>query len=67
MGAHVYGPNALPLATWTYAASDRLLIEAGASANIFYNNTIRRPDVDDQVIQVTDLDRNLRYGSVPPG
>ena len=53
--------------TWTYAASDRLLIEAGASANIFYNNTIRRPDVDDQIIQVTDLDRNLRYGSRATG
>lgn len=67
VGAHVYGPNVLPLLTWTYAASSRLLIEAGASANIFYNNTIRRPGVDDQTIQVTDLDRNIRYGSRATG
>ena len=32
--------------TWTYTPTNKLLIEAGASANIFYNNTIRRPGVD---------------------
>ena len=67
VGAHVYGPNSLPLLTWTYTATDKLLIEAGASANIFYNNTIRRPGVDTQTIQVTDLDRNFRYGSRATG
>jgi hypothetical protein len=67
VGAHVYGPNTLPLLTWTYVASDKLLVEAGASANIFYNNTKRRPGVDTQVIQVTDLDRNIRYGSRATG
>jgi hypothetical protein len=67
VGAHVYGPNALPLLTWTYTVNSRLLIEAGSSANIFYNNTIRRPGVDSEVIQVLDLDRNFRYGSRATG
>jgi hypothetical protein len=67
VGAHVYGPNALPLLTWTYTASNKLLIEAGASANIFYNNTKRRPEVDSQTIQVTDTLRNYRYGSRATG
>jgi hypothetical protein len=63
VGAHVYGPNAFPLATWTYAVNNKLLIEAGASANIFFNNTKRRPGVDELTIQVTDTLRNYRYGS----
>jgi hypothetical protein len=67
VGAHVYGPNALPLLTYTYTASNRLLIEAGASANIFYNNTKRRPGVDSTTIQVTDTLRNYRYGSRATG
>jgi hypothetical protein len=67
VGAHVYGPNSLPLLTWTYTPTNRLLIEAGASANIFYNNTKRRPGVDSEVIQVLDLDRNFRYGSRATG
>ena len=67
VGAHDYGPNALPLLTWTYTASNQLLIEAGASANIFYNNTKRRPEVDSQTIQVTDTLRNYRYGSRATG
>jgi hypothetical protein len=67
VGAHVYGPNSLPLVTWTYAASNTLLVEAGASANIFYNNTKRLPGVDSTTIGVTDLARNYRYGSRATG
>ena len=67
VGAHVYGPNSLPLLTWTYTVSNRLLVEAGASANIFYNNTKRMPGVDNTTIQVTDQARNYRYGSRATG
>ncbi len=67
VGAHVYGPNSLPLVTWTFAASNKLLVEAGASANIFYNNTKRLPGVDSTTIQVTDQLRNYRYGSRATG
>ncbi len=67
VGAHVYGPDSMPLVTYTYAASNRLLVEAGASANIFYNNTKRMPGVGADVIQVTDTLRNYRYGSRATG
>ena len=41
VGGHTYKVNYLPLVSWTYPATNRLLLEAGASANVFNNNTIR--------------------------
>ena len=63
VGWHWQSPNALPLVTWTYTPGSRLLIEAGASANIFYNHTKRPPETDSTTIQVLDVSRNYRYGS----
>jgi Carboxypeptidase regulatory-like domain len=63
VGRHNYLLNYLPLATWTYTATSRLLIEAGASANMFNNSTRREEGVGTNTIQITDLATNFRYGS----
>lgn len=64
VGAHNYKVNYLPLVTWTYPATNRLLIEAGASANVFNNNTLRTDDsVGLDTIAITELSGNFRYGS----
>ena len=64
VGAHNYKVNYLPLVTWTSAVSSRLLIEAGASANVFDNETMRTdPSVGTDTIAITELSTNFRYGS----
>jgi carboxypeptidase family protein len=64
VGAHNYKVNYLPLVSWTYPATNRLLIEAGASANVFDNNTLRTdPSVGLDTIAITELSTNFRYGS----
>jgi carboxypeptidase family protein len=64
VGAHNYKVNYLPLVTYTYPVNDRLLIEAGASANVFDNNTLRTdPSVGSDTIGITELSTNFRYGS----
>jgi hypothetical protein len=64
VGAHNYKVNYLPLVTWTYPATNKLLIEAGASANVFDNNTLRTdPSVGLDTIAITELSTNFRYGS----
>ena len=64
VGAHNYKVNYLPLVSWTYPATNRLLIEAGASANVFDNNTLRTdPSVGLDTIAITELSGNFRYGS----
>jgi hypothetical protein len=64
VGAHNYKTNYLPLVAWTYPATNRLLIEAGASANVFNNNTLRTdPSIGSDTIAITELSGNFRYGS----
>ena len=64
VGAHNYKVNYLPLVAWTYPATNRLLIEAGASANVFNNNTLRTDEsVGLDTIGITELSTNFRYGS----
>jgi hypothetical protein len=64
VGAHNYKVNYLPLVSWTYPATNRLLIEAGASANVFDNHTKRTdPSVGEDTIAITELSTNFRYGS----
>ena len=64
VGAHNYKVNYLPLVSWTYPATNRLLIEAGASANVFDNNTLRTDSsVGLDTIAITELSGNFRYGS----
>jgi hypothetical protein len=64
VGAHNYKVNYLPLVAWTYPVTSRLLIEAGASANVFNNNTLRTDEsVGRDTIGITELSTNFRYGS----
>ena len=37
-GEHHYNPQYLPSASWTYPATNRILIEAGGSANVINQN-----------------------------
>jgi hypothetical protein len=64
VGAHNYKVNYLPLVTWTSTVSSKLLLEAGASANVFDNETMRTdPSVGTDTIAITELSTNFRYGS----
>ncbi|MBI4885604.1 MAG: TonB-dependent receptor [Acidobacteria bacterium] len=64
VGAHNYKVNYLPLVSWTFPATDRMLFEAGASANVFDNNTLRTDaSVGLDTIAITELSGNFRYGS----
>jgi hypothetical protein len=56
-------PNAMPLASWTYTVTDRILLEAGASGNFHYQTSKRVPGVTQDVIQITEQANNFRYGS----
>ena len=63
LGRHNYLVNYLPLVSWTYPATNRLLFEGGVSANVFDNNTKREDGVGNDTIQIIDLATNFRYGS----
>ena len=64
VGAHNYKVNYLPLVTWTSTVSNKLLLEAGASANVFDNETMRTDSsVGTDTIAITELSTNFRYGS----
>jgi hypothetical protein len=64
VGAHNYKVNYLPLVAWTYPVTNRFLIEAGGSANVFDNNTLRTDEsVGLDTIAITELSTNFRYGS----
>jgi len=66
-GQHTYNVNYLPLVTWTFPATNKLLFEAGASANVFNNHTKRQDGVETDIIAITDLATNYRYGSRATG
>ncbi len=69
-GLHVYNPQYLPLVSWSYPVTNKLLIEAGFSDNVL-NEDSRRQDrldrdgtlVGANDIRVTDLALNVVYGS----
>jgi hypothetical protein len=63
VGEHHYDPLFLSLVTWTYPATNRLLIEGAAAANRYFRNSKREPGVGENDIAVTDLGKNLIYGS----
>jgi len=60
---HHYDPQFLAVAGYTYPVTNRLLIEADASRSAYYRNQERLPGVGDDVISVTDLGLNLKYGA----
>ena len=63
-GQHHYSPNYLPSYAWTYPATNRILIEAGGSANILNQHDIREPDFNRETVQIMDQGLNLIYGNV---
>ena len=62
-GEHHYNPNTFPSVGWTYPATSRLLFEGSVSMQAFHNTTKREPGVAPNVIQVTELANNYRWGS----
>jgi hypothetical protein len=62
-GQHHYNPNIMPLVSWTYPMTNRILLEAGASGNIHHQTTKRIPGVTPDMIQITEQARNFKYGS----
>jgi hypothetical protein len=62
-GQHHYNPNFMPLASWTYPMTNRILLEAGASGNLHHKTSKRIPGVTPDMIQITEQARNFKYGS----
>ena len=69
-GLHVYNPQYLPLVSWSYPATNRLLFEAGYSQNVLNEDSRRQDSLDRDGtlvgandIRVTDLALNVVYGS----
>jgi hypothetical protein len=62
-GEHHYNPNTFPSVSWTFPATNRLLFESSVSMQAFHNTTKREPGVLPNVIQVTELNNNYRWGS----
>jgi hypothetical protein len=60
---HHYDPQFLSTATYTYPATNRLLIEASGSMTSYHRNQKRIPGVGYDDIAINDLGLNLRYGS----
>ena len=66
-GQHTYNVNYLPLVSWSFPATNRLLFEAGASANVFNNHTKRQPEATTNIIGIEEQNANYRYGSRSTG
>ena len=69
-GLHVYNPQYLPLVSWSYPVTNKLLLEAGFSENVLDEDSRRQDDlkrdgtlVGRNDIRVTDLALNVVYGS----
>src|SRR3989449_556957 len=60
---HHYDPQFLSTVTYTYPATNRLLIEASGAMNSYHRNQKRIEGVGYDDIAINDLGLNLRYGS----
>jgi hypothetical protein len=60
---HVYNPQYLPVVSWTFPATNRLLIESAASVQILNEDSRRQEYVSVNDIRVTDQGLNIVYGS----
>lgn len=60
-----YWPNNVPQATWSFPATNRLLIEAGVSARLFNWTNMREPGVTENTISVTEASNNFLYRAAP--
>jgi hypothetical protein len=62
-GLHYYQPNWFATVTWSRPATNRLLLEGGASTTISAINSKPLPEVGPSDIAVTDLAINTRYNA----
>jgi hypothetical protein len=62
-GLHVYNPQYVPILSWSFPATNKLLFEAGASANILNEDSRPQVEVGPGDIRVNDVALNLNYGS----
>jgi hypothetical protein len=63
VGQHTYSPLYIPLASWTYPASNRLLFEVAGSGQVATNSTKRQPETGPLDISITDIGLNRLYNS----
>jgi hypothetical protein len=64
-GPHHYDPHYLSSASWTYPATNRILLEAGTTIYVINQNDKREPGFPQTNIQITDQGLNLIYGNIP--
>ncbi len=62
-GLHVYNPQYVPIVSWSFPATNKLLLEAGASANILNEDSRPQAEVGLNDLRIQDLALNLSYGS----
>jgi hypothetical protein len=60
-----YFPNNVPQATWSFPATNRLLVEAGVSARIFIWTNMPEPGVTPNTISITESSNNFLYHAAP--
>lgn len=60
---HHYNPQNLAVLQYTYPVTNQLLIEVDASRSQYWRVQKRQPEAGRDVISVTDLGLNLRYGA----
>src|SRR5262249_29031718 len=60
---HHYNPQYLPLVTYTFPVTNKLLFEADAEMNSYQRNQKRLPETGFNTISVVDQGLNLEYGS----
>ena len=63
VGEHTYSPLYIPLVSYTYPASNRLLFEAAGSGQVATNSAQRQPETGPLDISITDIGLNRLYNS----
>ena len=56
-----YFPNNVPQASWSFPATNRLLLEGGVSARIFIWTNMPEPGVTDSTISILESSNNFLY------
>ena len=60
---HHYDPQYMPVLTYTYTATNKLLVEVNASMNSYQRSQKRLPETGVDAVSVVDQALNLEYGS----
>ena len=53
--------------TWTYAVTNRLLVQAGGMINYYTSNKPPQPEVTPDTISISELSNGFLYGSIASG